>query len=721
MIKYRKRRKRGGILKKLEERIRELEERVDYLENIIQDTRSKRVNHLENIIEDTKGKNIVKNINKPIVEKETMEPQKPSQKSDKNIIPKNTNHKKIKEAIVGKYLIGALGPILIFIGAISFISLVWDSLSPGIKLGILALSGIALTALGFTLIRKKKNPVNSIILGTGAGLLFISILSSNMYFNFIGSTTAIILVGIWSGLFILSYKYTQVFFTSIIAYIGAYIAINLGLGLIVRGVDYIVLSLFATGISALMISTSRKWTSHSKQTLSVALSLLSYSTLLLWGLSSKPSLDMGFFKNYRSLFTLILAIIYFLLNYMYKLIDKDKKRLWYLIVGALATFLVTILTVLYTDIPFSFLIHKEMAYLFFITINLIQLIFIESKFKRIVNPLSKYYVITISFATLALNVQMLDSFIGLIFVAIMLLVIEKIMKHNNYSKIIPIMLAIDLILLLIAHYVSNGIFILYGLLQICVASYILYERYVANKTTDLFKLKTICLFIYMVNSSIVPYNIIYRLSGNMSSIVKYLGSAVMIIVLNTIGFFKEWDTEDFKIFSRNENIPDDNTRFLFYLITTVLYIQGIGLISSDSYYKQLIVIATTLAITLIETVSILKYYRQSNWGGFWIGLKYWILIWSSLINLFNLDVNSVVMSVVGLIIALGSIAIGFKQKAKSLRLYGLMLTILMVLKFIIIDLSQENSITRIIALIIGGLICFGISVLYNKLNNMIEE
>ncbi|MBC7959974.1 MAG: hypothetical protein H7X94_08915, partial [Vallitaleaceae bacterium] len=57
----------------------------------------------------------------------------------------------------------------------------------------------------------------------------------------------------------------------------------------------------------------------------------------------------------------------------------------------------------------------------------------------------------------------------------------------------------------------------------------------------------------------------------------------------------------------------------------------------------------------------------------------------------------------------------------SLRLYGLILTIIMVVKFILVDLSQENSITRVLALMFGGLICFGISVMYNKLNKIIEK
>lgn len=134
---------------------------------------------------------------------------------------------------------------------------------------------------------------------------------------------------------------------------------------------------------------------------------------------------------------------------------------------------------------------------------------------------------------------------------------------------------------------------------------------------------------------------------------------------------------------------DDKTKSLFYFITTILYIRGIALIDQSYYFEQFIVIVSTLAIALTQIMSILKYYNESRWIGFWTGTKYWILTWISLIGIFNIHINSIVLSVAGLIIALGSIAVRFIKKAKSLRLYGLVLTILMVLKFILVDLSQK--------------------------------
>ena len=107
---------------------------------------------------------------------------------------------KLNEALVGRYLIGALASLLVFVGAVSLVALFWGSLTPLIKLGMLVSVGVILTAAGLVRIKKYNNPITSIILGTGSGLLFISILAANLAFALISSATAYLLAGIWSVL-----------------------------------------------------------------------------------------------------------------------------------------------------------------------------------------------------------------------------------------------------------------------------------------------------------------------------------------------------------------------------------------------------------------------------------------------------------------------------------------------------------------------------------------
>ena len=71
------------------------------------------------------------------------------------------------------------------------------------------------------------------------------------------------------------------------------------------------------------------------------------------------------------------------------------------------------------------------------------------------------------------------------------------------------------------------------------------------------------------------------------------------------------------------------------------------------------------------------------------------------------------LSLICMGIALALIALGFWSWVKPLRLFGLVVTILCVLKLVTYDVASADTIMRVIAFIGGGIICFGISALYN--------
>ena len=66
--------------------------------------------------------------------------------------------------------------------------------------------------------------------------------------------------------------------------------------------------------------------------------------------------------------------------------------------------------------------------------------------------------------------------------------------------------------------------------------------------------------------------------------------------------------------------------------------------------------------------------------------------------------------------ALICIIVGFVGKVKTLRLYGLVLTLTCVLKLVTLDFTNQETIVRVISFIGGGIICFIISAIYNYAN-----
>ena len=82
-------------------------------------------------------------------------------------------------------------------------------------------------------------------------------------------------------------------------------------------------------------------------------------------------------------------------------------------------------------------------------------------------------------------------------------------------------------------------------------------------------------------------------------------------------------------------------------------------------------------------------------------------------------VSPYVWSAVAIVCALVTIAAGFWFGEKPLRLCGLVLTLLCILKIALFDLSGD-ALAHAVALVVAGLVCFGISALYTYANKRLS-
>ena len=80
-----------------------------------------------------------------------------------------------------------------------------------------------------------------------------------------------------------------------------------------------------------------------------------------------------------------------------------------------------------------------------------------------------------------------------------------------------------------------------------------------------------------------------------------------------------------------------------------------------------------------------------------------------------------IYSIVTMIVALVCIIAGFVSKSKGMRMYGLILIMGCVLKLVTIDISSENSMSRVLAFVVGGIVCFMISGIYNIFEKKFSE
>ncbi len=73
-----------------------------------------------------------------------------------------------------------------------------------------------------------------------------------------------------------------------------------------------------------------------------------------------------------------------------------------------------------------------------------------------------------------------------------------------------------------------------------------------------------------------------------------------------------------------------------------------------------------------------------------------------------------IFSIICMFTALVCIAAGFITNGKGLRMYGLVVVMICVLKLVTFDINAANSSARVLAFIVGGIICFAVSGIYNR-------
>ena len=178
-------------------------------------------------------------------------------------------------------------------------------------------------------------------------------------------------------------------------------------------------------------------------------------------------------------------------------------------------------------------------------------------------------------------------------------------------------------------------------------------------------------------------------------------------------YWKCFLSKDFR--TKEEESSSTN---LFRIINAILMSIGISQIFSlDDSFLLFVVIIVTCFIFSFNVANILKQY-DSYFPGFYVGFKYTVLLISILNQLTSI---SLIFSISLIILAIISIILGFKFEFKSLRIYGLILSMFSIAKLIMIDVSYDNLIQRAFGFLVCGILCFGINLIYNKIDKNLKK
>lgn len=629
-----------------------------------------------------------------------------SQKS--TLVPRVQDTRK-EEAFLGKYIIGAFAALLIFVGASSFIRLFWGYLNEGIKIGIMGTSSLVLTVIGFKMILKEKKPIASVTLGIGAGLMFITILSSNLSYKLISNELTLILVGLWALLFMFTAKYTKTIFTVFIADIGIFVTLFLGLAFVKTNVDFTLLSVFTTVVSAVLYIISFKYSHRVKLTIDSML-IAKFALLLAgWSLISLNS-DYVLDSTVMPIWINLLLIIS--LNLLYhQAVDRPLGGLS-LIAGAFVSAIVGLNFAVMNDLIFK--LESDVVISVYLVIHFIQLAYCHWRYKGLIHFMNLFYALILVGSYILLGLQLYDSPVGIAVIAIILLALERIFETKHQPYLIGSILVLDGLLLLISSS-EQIIFAAIGVVHFAILIYVLWYNQQFGQSQSMEGLKLIAILIAYISSVGIPKHIIGSFQTHFDwdqvLIFGLILQFAFILFLNYLGFFRR-DA----ILGAKQNASGLSK--MLQVIVTIDYIYGVFLLNlTDQNAYKLLLTLLLIGLALYQSKcllqSALKYNKIID---LWLVLKYLILLWSVISAFADLGISSVGYSLSGMAIAFISISIGFKMNINAIRLYGLVLTICMVVKFILVDLSGANSILRVVSLILGGILCYAISSIYNKMS-----
>lgn len=137
----------------------------------------------------------------------------------------------------------------------------------------------------------------------------------------------------------------------------------------------------------------------------------------------------------------------------------------------------------------------------------------------------------------------------------------------------------------------------------------------------------------------------------------------------------------------------------------------------DNYLLTLVLMF--MMVLVLFMVNVKWQLECEHWGaGLELCIKGSFYMW---MLLSQLSASGVVMSIAFLLLAIWCIVGGAMVRRKILRLYGLVLSIVSVVKCLLIDVQYSSSIYRPVGLLVAGLLCFGISWLYSVLERKLRD
>ena len=623
-------------------------------------------------------------------------PQKPSRKPQEY------------ERVFGKSLMGIFASILIFISLIIFATLVLPYLNDTMKLIGLYILSFGILGTGLFLYHKNRNNKFFIaVIGCGIGSLYLSLLLSNLYFKVLGDIALYCFILVWAVLVKNLTRLKNLVF-QIIGQSGIFIAAILGTVLCITDGDeekFFVLTVFYL-LSSFVFSeidkTYLKYMTHFSKgtdTYRSAVEPPCYENRLCSHISKSLNalvFVIGFAvmdsSGYKTA-GILLLMLYLLLEYYFTFRETCRHGLAFEMLTVANTFL---MIGFFRELD---LFPGDYLNIFIYPAAIATLIFAEGK-----NTPFKIYTLiwcaVLAFVGCCSN-DWIREHLYVYLTVIPLLLYGKWKNRKMYLNTGVVYLGGLWIILSSYEYSGYRSIECFIMIAAVCAAFL----YICHKA-DFVGVKIagyILLFLTIIE---FVGDVAFRLMKDYNAIhvqeIEYISSKSKLIAFFTIAL-THLLLSKLEYFGTKKPVER-----MMFIINALLMIAGCIFMHDMPW--QIPTILITVLLFLINSKRLLPKHKLA---GYYVALKYTILM-ISILGSFHAE--NYIISICLLLFAIASIVAGFYKDTPSFRLYGLILSMISVIKLVLIDIHYDSTLQNALSFFVCGVLCFIISFIYHKID-----
>lgn len=605
---------------------------------------------------------------------------------------KRDSKKRDLEKTFGRFWMGVIASGMVFISFIFFAVVLLPVLTDGMKIGAMFL--VSFIFLGAGLVKLSVDNENKFYLalcGCGVGAVYISLLVSNIYFKAVNDIVLYLLLFVWAaGVCCLRRRETILF--QLIGQIGITVAVSFGCRVCIQepnAVKVLMLSMFYA-LSSMIFMTAHRQKKLTKNWISLVFNLVNLGQLLEM-LAGMPD---GFMIKAVSAMLFLYVALFFLFCYR---CEATKDGLDFGILTVVCVdFTVCIFDVILQNVP-SGPVIGGIAALAVCTLSMVMAerrLAVEASLGRVVIQIASMALM----GYVVCDLKILDRHIYLALLMIPFLA-AGFLKKNWYFRCGSL---VYMVYFQFHMEMDNPEKMLWGFLYFGMLLYFMLRE--KEQYNVFFKLSAYVLFLIKLSADCVY---IMSLFGEGT----YAGVTLCCVVVGGINMAMS------RLGRMGKNpltgmIEPETKRTLNVIHVVQMCIIIVQILFPPGERAGMVTILWALILFMANTRKLLAEKKDTP-AGFYIGMKFLVLLLSVLASF---DISGVPVSICCFVLAVACIVAGFYVKCKSLRIYGLLLSMLSVFKLSLADIVLGGLLQLAAGFFVAGILCFVISRIYNMID-----